>query len=283
VPKHLSVIDTSFPLYNYVIVNSTSLEQSFDTDVKLYNKNFLIQTTALFDTGAWSCFIGKQCFINSGFKQIPLPNNRVIRAFNADGLENKGSAIMHYCQVQLHINGHESTQAFLITNLGPKDLIIGYSFIQHHNPVFNFGASTMEFSRCPLDCKHGAPIMKIDEEDLDGLNLPHLEDVAAVFTPETDKSWENNATFIHWIKHLEEPIAQYLLAHTVNKEEFNKSASARKDDKDYWSPYVPQQYHQYGEVFSKLASQRMPTRNRMTTQLNSIRVHCYQSLQSCTQ
>jgi hypothetical protein len=191
VPEYLSVIDMSFPLYNYVIVNSTGLEQSFDADVKLYNKNFLIQTTALFDTGAWSCFIGKQCFINSRFKQIPLLNNCIICAFNADGSENKGGAIMHYCQVQLHINGHELAQAFLIT---------GYSFIQHHNPVFDFGASTMEFSRCLPDCKHGAPIMKIDEEDLDGLKLPHLEDVAAVFTPETDKSWESNATFIHWIE-----------------------------------------------------------------------------------
>jgi hypothetical protein len=54
----------------------------------------------------------------------------------------------------------------------------------------------MEFSRCPKDCKAGAPIMKIDEEDLDGLNLPHLEDVAAVFTPESDKIWESDATFI---------------------------------------------------------------------------------------
>jgi hypothetical protein len=259
VPEYLSVIDTSFPLYKYVIVNSTGSEQSFDADVKLYNKNFLIQTTALFDTGAWSCFIGKRCFTNSGFKKIPLPNNCVIRAFNADGSENKGGAITHYCRVQLHINGHESTQAFLITDLGPKDLIIGYSFIQHHNPVFNFGASTMEFSRCPKDCKTGAPIMKIDEEDLDGLNLPHLEDVAAVFTPETDEIWENDATFIHWIEHSEEPVAQFLRAQTVSEEEFNKSASARKDNKDYWSPYVPQQYHQHSVVFSKLASQRMPT------------------------
>jgi hypothetical protein len=259
VPEHLSVIDTLFPLYNYVIVNSTGSERLFDADVKLYNKNFLIQTTALFDTGAWSCFIGKQCFVNSRFKQIPLPNNCVICTFNADGSENKGSAITHYCRVQLHINGHKSTQLFLITDLGPKDLIIGNSFIQHHNPVFDFGTSTMEFSCCLLDCKHGAPIMKIDKEDLDSLNLPHLKDVAAVFTPKTDKSWESNATFIHWIKHSEEPVAQYLLAHTVSKEEFNKSASARKDNKDYWSPYVPQQYHQYGEVFSKLASQHMPT------------------------
>jgi hypothetical protein len=97
VPKYLSVIDTLFPLYNYVIVNSTGSERLFDADMKLYNKNFLIQTTALFDMGAWSCFIGKQCFINSGFKQIPLPNNCVIRAFNADGSENKGGAITHYC------------------------------------------------------------------------------------------------------------------------------------------------------------------------------------------
>ena len=33
-----------------------------------------------------------------------------------------------------------------------------------------------------------------------------------------------------------------------------------EQDKDYWSAYVPKHFHEYGNVFSKKQSERMPTR-----------------------
>jgi hypothetical protein len=143
-----SCIDTSFPLCNYIYVNLTGSKNSFDTRVKLHDGKSIVQTTALIDSGAYSCFIGKRCFANSGFLAIPLPGGRRIRAFNADGTENCTGAITHFCRVQLCIREHETTQSFLITDLGAKDIIIGYSFLRQHNPVFDFKLETMEFSRC---------------------------------------------------------------------------------------------------------------------------------------
>jgi hypothetical protein len=122
-------IDTSFPLCNYIYVNSTGSKNLFDTRVKLHDGKSTVQTTALIDSGAYSCFIGKQCFTNSGFLATPLPGGRRIRAFNADGTENCAGAITHFCQVQLRIGEHKTTQSFLITDLGAKDIIIGYSFL----------------------------------------------------------------------------------------------------------------------------------------------------------
>jgi hypothetical protein len=74
----LLCIDMLFPLCNYIYVNSTSSKNPFDTRVKLHNKKFSVQTTALIDSGAYSCFIGKWCFTNSGFTAIPLPGGRRI-------------------------------------------------------------------------------------------------------------------------------------------------------------------------------------------------------------
>jgi hypothetical protein len=228
--------------------------------VKLRNKKFSVQTTALIDSGAYSCFIGKRCFANSGFLAIPLPGGRRIRAFNADGTENCAGAITHFCRVQLRIGQHKTTQSFLITDLGAKDIIIGYSFLRQHNPVFDFQLETMEFSRCPPSCKYEQPRMNIDEEDLDGLQLPHLEDVAQdSFAQLNHDEWDHDEHFIHWIEHSDNPVARFLLAHTVLEEEIG-TVSAGKDDKAYWSPHVPKHYHQHGKVFSKLASERMPTR-----------------------
>jgi hypothetical protein len=252
-------IDTLFPLCNYIYVNSTGSKNSFDTRVKLRNKKLSVQTTALIDSSAYLCFIGKQCFANSGFLAIPLPGGRRIQAFNADGTENCTGAITHFCCVQLHIREHKTTQSLLITDLGAKDIIIGYSFLRQHNPVFDFKLETMEFSRCPPLCKYEQPRMNIDKEDLDGLQLPHLEDVAQdSFAQLNHKEWDHNKHFIHWIEHLDDPVACFLLAHTVLEEEIG-TVSAGKDDKAYWLPHIPKHYHQHGKVFSKLASERMPT------------------------
>jgi hypothetical protein len=163
---------------------------------------------ALIDSGAYSCFIGKWCFANSGFLAIPLPGGRRIRAFNADGTENRAGAITHFCCVQLRIGQHETTQSFLIMDLGAKDIIIGYSFLQQHNPVFDFQLETMEFSRCPPLCKYEQPCMNIDKEDLDSLQLPHLEDVAQdSFAQLNHNEWNHNEHFIHWIEHSDNPVA----------------------------------------------------------------------------
>jgi hypothetical protein len=101
--------------------------------------------------------------------------------------------------------------------------------------------------------------MNIDKEDLDGLQLPHLEDVAQdLFAQLNHDEWDHNEHFIHWIEHSDDPVACFLLAHTVLEEEIG-TVSAGKDDMAYWSPHVPKHYHQHGKVFSKLASERMPT------------------------
>ena len=39
-----------------------------------------------------------------------------------------------------------------------------------------------------------------------------------------------------------------------------KEETQGQQDREYWSNHVPAHYHQYGDVFSKTASERMPTR-----------------------
>jgi hypothetical protein len=167
---------------------------------------------------------------------------------------------MHFCCVQLCIGEHKTTQSFLIMDLGAKDIIIGYSFLQQHNPVFDFKLETMEFLRCPPLCKYEQPHMNIDKEDLDGLQLPHLEDVTQdLFTKLNHDKWDHNKHFIHWIEHLDNPVACFLLAHTVLEEEIG-TVSAGKDNKAYWLPNCAGKHatlHNFRFIFRTLRSSRM--------------------------
>ncbi|TFK57261.1 hypothetical protein OE88DRAFT_1620397, partial [Heliocybe sulcata] len=62
------------------------------------------------------------------------------------------------------------------TDIGRKDIIIGLSYLREHNPVPNWQTEDLEFTRCPAVC---APqTMMIQDEDLDYMEIPHLEDLA---------------------------------------------------------------------------------------------------------
>jgi hypothetical protein len=79
----------------------------------------------------------------------------------------------------------------------------------------------MEFSRCPPLCKYEQPRMNIDKEDLDSLQLPHLEDVAQdLFAQLNHKEWDHNKHFIHWIKHL----LQLYPQHTTKQKQTQRTA-----------------------------------------------------------
>ena len=52
----------------------------------------------------------------------------------------------------------------------------------------------------------------------------------------------------------DDPDAQAIRAWVEEKKE------TQTQDKDYWASHVPAYYHQYGDVFSKTASEWTPTR-----------------------
>jgi hypothetical protein len=246
-----------FPLYNYIYVNENGSKQSFDLDVQLQQREPKFQTKALLDSGAYSCFIHQRFVAANKLKVTPL--GRTIRVFNADGTKNTDGLITSYTQLVVTINDHQHTQNFLVTNIGRQNMIIGHSFLRFHNPDIDWKNDKIYFTCCPKSCLI-QPSTRIDEEEIDGLELPHLEDVARdQYTQLNNDSWESDAHFIHWIENSDNPVARYLAAHTVLEEDMGKSPVSGKDNRDYWSPYVPQHYHQHGVVFSKTASERMPT------------------------
>ncbi|KZT11857.1 uncharacterized protein LAESUDRAFT_623863, partial [Laetiporus sulphureus 93-53] len=89
-------------------------------------------TTALLDSGAFSCYIDQRFAEKHGFKMIPL--NHEIRILNADASSNKGGAITH--------------RSLLVTNLGRMSMILGMKFLQEHNPRVDWEHREVTFSRC---------------------------------------------------------------------------------------------------------------------------------------
>lgn len=253
---------SSFPYQDFVyIASSKNSKHSMELDLVLENRVNKVQTNALLDSGAYSCFLHYQFVRDKGLPVRRL--SREIRVFNADATENKRGLITEYVRVAVHVGNHTSWQSFLVTDLGQQDVIIGISFLREHNPEIDWNTEKLKFTRCPSIC---APkTIAVQDEDLDGLHIPHLEEVACdtYDSPLDGDNWEREDQFIHWMKFSEDPIAKSMRGEFnlhVSEERKVQAAEEGKLDKDYWSSKVPEHYHEFGDVFSKKASERMPLR-----------------------
>jgi len=61
-----------------------------------------------------------------------------LRAYNVDGTENKQGTIKTYVNLDLKINGRRTTTKLLVTGLGKERIILGFPWLNEHNPSINW-------------------------------------------------------------------------------------------------------------------------------------------------
>ena len=59
------------------------------------------------------------------------------KVVNADGTPNKAGQITEYIRAYVEIGYHKIRQYLFITQLGNKEMMIGYSYLYKHNPTIN--------------------------------------------------------------------------------------------------------------------------------------------------
>ena len=89
------------------------------------------QTVTLVDSDATMNFINKSFIKKHNLITTKLANLYEVR--NADGTSNKAGNIIHAVRAYIEIGTHKHTQYLLVTNLGDKDMYIGYQFLHRHN------------------------------------------------------------------------------------------------------------------------------------------------------
>ena len=58
--------------------------------------------------------------------------------FNVDGSPNEVGSITEIIDVILHYEGHMERTSFTVTSLGKQDIILGFTWLQEHNPEINW-------------------------------------------------------------------------------------------------------------------------------------------------
>ena len=115
-------------------IKSNSLSISISIKNAKENKN--VETLGLIDSGAGEKFIDQNYVRNAGFKIQTLERPIITR--NVDGTENKKGKITSFVDLELTINEKKMMTRLLITGLGKQKIILGFPWLNEHNPDINW-------------------------------------------------------------------------------------------------------------------------------------------------
>ena len=104
-----------------------------------------VETLALIDSGAGGKFIDR---IYAKKEGLPIKDlEDPVTARNVDGTKNKTGTITQYVELPLKIHGRTRTTRLLVTGLGKQRIILGFPWLNEHNPDINW--QTGEFKWRP--------------------------------------------------------------------------------------------------------------------------------------
>ena len=98
---------------------------------------------ALIDSGAQGKFIDKVVALKLGLKETPLQQN--IPVYNIDGTPNKLEQIRTKVKLPITIGGKDIKEKLYVTHLGKNEIILGFDWLQKHNPRINWKTETLDF------------------------------------------------------------------------------------------------------------------------------------------
>jgi len=152
---------------NNIAHNKTT---SFKISVILWIYGKKVQTEALVDLEATMNFINRVVMENNNLVTYKLANPYCV--INVDGTPNNAEYITEYVQAYIEIGSHKMTQYLFVTNLGNKEIIIGYLYLYKHNPNIDWQKGQWKFTRYPDICASKA--YKIRDVEA-GANELHLK------------------------------------------------------------------------------------------------------------
>ena len=91
------------------------------------NKERIVETKALLDTGAGGKFIDQNFVLANGIWTSKL--EKPITVYNVDGTKNKQGTITRYAGVNLQIGDRTTATRLMVTGLGKQKVILGFPVI----------------------------------------------------------------------------------------------------------------------------------------------------------
>jgi len=201
----------------------------------------MVDVKALLDSGATGMFIDKKFAEGNRIAMRLL--DKPICVYNVDGTLNQGGSITHEVTLMLSHKGHKEKAVFEVCDLGKSTVIIGYTWLQKHNPTIDWKTGDIKFTRCLRECNLNVATKKRKQKKASAFKYK-----ASV--EEVDNDAEEEEMEYEGDEKTEDDIYLRVLEHI---REVEKKVEKKTDEE-----MVPPQFHAYLDVFKKTPSERLP-------------------------
>ena len=89
--------------------------------------------------------------------------SKPIPVYNVDGTPNEAGSINEVVDVIMTYNGHSERIMLAVTRLGKQSMILGFTWLDKHNPEIDFRAKTVKMTRCLPRCCSGCQLERKEE------------------------------------------------------------------------------------------------------------------------
>ena len=106
--------------------------------------------------------------------KLPLtPLSNPVPVYNIDRTRNATRSITHCAEMIIQFQEHHKKVTAEVTDLGKNQMILGYTWLSHHNPEIDWTTGMVKMTRCPWTCHtlKGKPpfAQQIESEERDSL------------------------------------------------------------------------------------------------------------------
>ena len=130
--------------------------RSMRVPVSIRTHYFMAEKKALVDSRATDNFIHPAFAKRLGLTMTPLEKPKKI--YNIDNTSNKSGSITHSLELKVATKGSEKVMQFLVTDIGNKDILLGYPWLATFKPKFRWRNAIIETKALPIVISSTRPV-----------------------------------------------------------------------------------------------------------------------------
>ena len=133
-------------------IRSTTLRRSTELKIRIHTVDSAhpMAVDALLDSGATGMFIDAEFAKAKNLTTRQLP--RSIPLYNIDGTLNEAGSVKEEVDLIMRYGDHSERSTFAVTSLGRIPIVIGHTWLVHHNPEIDWVTGSVTMTRCPDEC-----------------------------------------------------------------------------------------------------------------------------------
>ena len=267
-------------------VSGTSKYDHICFDIQLFGKYKKADLKAMLDCGASTIFIHPRLVKEKNITTQRFPQPIQLR--NIDNSMNAIGMITHEADIGLRIGSHEEIATFAVADIGDDDIILGIDWLRKHNPEVDWRKEHIAFTRCPRKCGMVNP-QPIKAQETQEPKAPRPKKSSrrpligkATNTRVTEDTEEEEPRskpippgfsnhYRDFQKYYDDPDVETFyvpineraalrVCAGITKSQLIAQEKAIKEGDKTLEEMIPQEFIEFMDVFSKKASERLPTR-----------------------